>query len=97
MLQLLSQFAKHPYRVLIVSQSYDGGQRDPDDYPVIATFSVIVKDNSIHPLLDKDLNCENFVKYWQNSRPMRVSIMMVTYYPFAVLNQSGHVSPKCCS
>jgi hypothetical protein len=55
--QLFQQFSKHSHRVLRVSQSSDGGQRYPADYPVVAAFSVLVKNYSMSSLLDEDFDC----------------------------------------
>jgi hypothetical protein len=95
--QLFPRFSKHPHQVLGVSQSSDGGQIFPDDYPVVTAFSFIVKNNSISSLLDKDLNREKFVEYRRNERPVGPSILMIDYYPFVVLRQFCHVSREWCS
>jgi hypothetical protein len=33
----------------------------PADYPVVAAFSIVIKNDSISSLLDEDLDCEEFV------------------------------------
>jgi hypothetical protein len=60
----------HSHRIIRITQSSDGGQRDPAYYTVVAAFSVVIKNYSISSLLDEDLDCEEFVEYRRNTRPM---------------------------
>jgi hypothetical protein len=90
--QLFPQFSKHSHRIHQIPQSSDGSQRYPADYPVVTAFSVVVKDNSISSLLDEDLDCEEFVEYRRNTRPVRPSVLMLAYDSLVILRQFCNVS-----